>query len=90
MIAAITGKKCSAIAVIIWKPHFGDHSDFRISQQLLKSAFHMIATIAKCFFPAIIAIVAVMWKPAFIFNVVRLFTRSSIFALFIWFNATYQ
>jgi len=50
MIAAITGKKCSAVAVIIWKPHFGDQSDFRISQQSLKSAFHMIATIAKCFF----------------------------------------
>ena len=91
MIAAITGKKCSEIAVIIWKPHFGDQSDFRISQQSLKSAFHMITTIAECFFfPAIIAIVAVIWKPAFIFNVVRLFTRSSIFALIIWFNATYM
>ena len=65
-IAAITEKKKrSAIVVIIRKPHFSDRS---ISQQSLKSCFHMIATIAERFYPAIAAtveIVAIIWKPAF-------------------------
>jgi len=49
-IAAITGKKRSAIVVIIWKPHFSGRSDHSISQRSLKSGFHMIATIAERFF----------------------------------------
>ena len=50
----------------------------------------MIATVAEGFFPVIAAIVAIMWKAAFVFNAVRLFTRASILPLFICVSATDQ
>ena len=59
-IAGTTGKKGSAIVEIIWKPHFSDCSDHSILQRSLKSVFHMLATIAECFFPAVAAIVAII------------------------------
>jgi len=43
-IAAIAGKKRSAIVAIMWKPHLSDRRDQSISQQSLKSGFHAIAT----------------------------------------------
>ena len=43
-------KKHSAIVAMKWRPHVSDRSDHSISQRLLKSGFHMTATIAPRFF----------------------------------------
>jgi len=50
MIAAIAGKKRSAIVAIVWKTLFSDRSDHSISQRSLKSVFHEFAAIGERFF----------------------------------------
>ena len=62
MIAAIAGKKRSAIVAIVCKPHFSDRSDHwqhftRISEERFPYDHNDCWT----FFPAIVAII---WKPA--------------------------